>query len=485
MDPRPMNILILDDQLELADPVRRLARMHDWQPHFVGSLQELELAIHAQGRPALVLINQQPPLTAWELEQRLPRLNIDLPFVVLTEPGSESGLHQLPGVVCIERLTGAAETERQLAQALNRLGFQSDAIYPQGIIGQSKQLHEVLARVEKAAPGDANVCISGESGTGKELIARAIHMQSARADRPLVTLDCTAIPEALIESHLFGHVRGSFTGAVENRTGFFTLAHTGTLFIDEISELGLPLQAKLLRAIQTREFVKVGDSKPTRTDIRLITASNKDLRRAVQTGAFREDLYFRIAVVMIEVPPLRERQGDVPLLADHFIQKFAAAHGKAVPCLVPRALELLEAYDWPGNVRQLENCLEQAVVLCEENRIDVNALSLGDNTEQSRYAERLVFPPGLTLQELEQQYILQTLARMGQSRTRTAKLLGISLRNLQYKLRAYGQEHPKPWRSSPSGEQPETSSRCDGPLTPPGAARDGRLRASHHAHTIE
>src|SRR5438876_10260306 len=320
MELRPMNILILDDQLELADPARRLARLYEWQPHFVGSLQELEQAMHAHGRPALVLINQQPPLTAWELEQRLPRLDIDVPVVVLTAPDSESGLDQLTGVVCIERPKSAAETERQLEQVLKRLGFQSDALHPQGIIGDSKQLHEVLARVEKAAPGDANVCISGESGTGKELIARAIHMQSARVDRPLVTLDCTAIPEALIESHLFGHVRGSFTGAVENRSGFFTLAHTGTLFIDEISEIGLPLQAKLLRAIQTREFVKVGDSKPTRTDIRLITASNKDLRRAVREGTFREDLYYRIAVVMVEMPPLRDREGDIALLAEHSLQ---------------------------------------------------------------------------------------------------------------------------------------------------------------------
>src|SRR5216683_4620706 len=438
MDLKPVNILILDDQLKLADPVRRLARLHDWQPHFVGSLQELELAIHAQGLPALVVINQQPPLTSWELGQRLPRLNVDVPFVVLTAPGSESDLQQLPGVVCIERPMSEAETERQLAQALNRLGFQSDAIYPQGIIGNSKRLHEVLARVEKAAPGDANVCISGESGTGKELIARAIHMQSARADRPLVTLDCTAIPEALIESHLFGHVRGSFTGAVENRTGFFTLAHTGTLFIDEISEIGLPLQAKLLRAIQTREFVKVGDSKPTRTDIRLITASNKDLRRAVREGTFREDLYYRIAVVMIEMPPLRARQGDVALLAQHFVRKFAAAHGKPVPRLMPRALELLEAFDWPGNIRQLENCLEQAVVLCQGDRIDHGDLSLGADSQTDSEKERSgagrELPPGLTLQELEQRYILQTLVRMGQNRTRTAAALGISLRGLQYKL---------------------------------------------------
>jgi len=439
-----MNILILDDQLELADPVRRLARLHDWQPHFVGSLQELELAIHAQGRPALVVINQQPPLTAWELGQRLPRLNVDVPFVVLTAPGSESGLDHLPGVVCIERPMSGAETERQLAQALNRLGFQSDAIYPQGIIGNSKQLHEVLARVEKAAPGDANVCITGESGTGKELIARAIHMQSARVDRPLVTLDCTAIPEALIESHLFGHVRGSFTGAVENRTGFFTLAHTGTLFIDEISEIGLHLQAKLLRAIQTREFVKVGDSKPTRTDIRLITASNKDLRRAVREGTFREDLYYRIAVVMVEMPPLRDREGDIALLAEHFLRKFAAAHRKPVPRLLPRALELLETYDWPGNVRQLENCLEQAVVLCENDRIDVSDLLLGVDASKERSGKEAELPSGLTLQELEQLYILQTLARAGHNRTQTAKLLGISLRSLQYKLKSYRQDSLDP-----------------------------------------
>src|SRR6266699_327195 len=445
MELGPMNILILDDQLELADLVRRLARLYEWQPHFVGSLQELELALQAQGRPALVLINQRLPLTAWELEQCLPRLNVDVPFVVLTAQGSESGgLDQLSGVVCMERPMSAAETERQLAQVLDRLGFHSDAIYPQGIIGNSKQLHEVLARVEKAAPGDANVCISGESGTGEELMARGIHMQSARVDRPLVTLDCTAIPEALIESHLFGHVRGSFTGAVENRTGFFTLAHTGTLFIDEISEIGLPLQAKLLRAIQTREFVKVGDSKPTRTDIRLITASNKDLRRAVREGTFREAPYYRIAVVMVEMPPLRDREGDIALLAEHFLRKFAAAHRKPVPRLLPRALELLETYDWPGNVRQLENCLEQAVVLCENDRIDVSDLLLGVDASKERSGKEAELPFGLTLQELEQVYILQALARAGHNRTQTAKLLGISLRSLQYKLKSYRQDSLDP-----------------------------------------
>jgi len=439
VEAKSVHVLILDDQLELADPIRRLARLHGWQPHFVGSLQELELALHAHGSTALVLINQHPPLTSWELEQHLPRLKADMPVVVLSERGGHSGLGELPGVVCMERPMSVAETERRLAQVLRGLRLQNPVAHPHGIIGQSTQLHEVLARIEKAAPGDANVCISGESGTGKELIARAIHTLSARANRPLVTLDCTAIPEALIESHLFGHVRGSFTGAVENRTGFFTLAHTGTLFVDEISELSLPLQAKLLRAVQTREYVKVGDSKPTRTDIRLITASNKDLRRAVGEGTFREDLYYRIAVVMVEMPPLRDRQGDVALLAEHFVRKFAAAHRKPVPRLLPRALELLDSYDWPGNVRQLENCLEQAVVLCEDNRIDVRDLPLGVAAATERRGTDTEWPSGLTLQELEHRYIVQTLVRVGNNRTQAAKLLGISLRCLQYKLKAYHQ----------------------------------------------
>ena len=288
------------------------------------------------------------------------------------------------------------------------------------------------------AAGDANVCISGESGTGKELIARAIHEQSARGDRPLVTLDCTAIPEGLMESHLFGHVRGSFTGAVEHRTGFFALAHTGTLFIDEISELSMPLQAKLLRVIQTREFVKVGGSKPTRTDIRLITASNKDLRRAVREGQFREDLYYRIAVVMIEVPPLRARRGDIGLLVEHFLRKFAAAHHKRVPRLTGRATELLLGAEWPGNVRQLENCIEQAVVLSERDTIDVDVLPLAEaGGKRGVEASKPGLPAGLTLRDLEQQYILQTLDGVGGNRTQAARLLGISLRCLQYKLKAY------------------------------------------------
>jgi DNA-binding NtrC family response regulator len=440
-----VNVLVLDETLELSAPVRGLATLYGWEPHFVGSLHEMELAVRAHGRPALVIVNLQAPLTAWELGQRLRSLESDSPVVVLGPRGSADGSPPLPGVQWLERPAEEAELTAALGRVVSRLGLDGRRLGSggggagsHGLVGQSPQLGEVLGKIEKVAAGDANVCISGESGTGKELIARAIHEQSARGDRPLVTLDCTAIPEGLMESHLFGHVRGSFTGAVEHRTGFFALAHTGTLFIDEISELSMPLQAKLLRVIQTREFVKVGGSKPTRTDIRLITASNKDLRRAVREGQFREDLYYRIAVVMIEVPPLRARRGDIGLLVEHFVRKFAAAHHKRVPRLTGRAQELLLGAEWPGNVRQLENCIEQAVVLSEHDTIDVDVLPLAEaGGKRGVEAGKPGLPAGLTLRDLEQQYILQTLDGVGGNRTQAARLLGISLRCLQYKLKAY------------------------------------------------
>jgi DNA-binding NtrC family response regulator len=438
-----VNVLVLDETLELSAPVRGLATLYGWDPNFVGSLHELELAVRAHGRPGLVIINLQAPLTAWELGQRLRGLEGDSPVVVLGPRGSTDAPPQLPGVQWLERPAEEADLAAALGRVMSRLGLGGwgagvGSGTAHGLIGQSPQLGEVLGKIEKVAGGDANVCISGESGTGKELIARAIHAQSARGDRPLVTLDCTAIPEGLMESHLFGHVRGSFTGAVEHRTGFFALAHTGTLFIDEISELSMPLQAKLLRVIQTREFVKVGGSKPTRTDIRLITASNKDLRRAVREGQFREDLYYRIAVVMIEVPPLRARRGDIGLLVEHFLRKFAAAHHKRVPRLTGRAQELLLGAEWPGNVRQLENCIEQAVVLSERDTIDVDVLPLAEaGGKRGGEGGKPALPAGLTLRDLEQQYILQTLDGVGGNRTQAARLLGISLRCLQYKLKAY------------------------------------------------
>ena len=442
-----MKTLVLDESLEISPSIHRFLAARGAEGVFVCSAQELEMAEASQGPVGLRVVNLSPAITAWEVARHL-RASPARPTLVFfdpTAPGIEH-LAALPGVECLERPRSAGELESLLERVIGRstAGMPAIAGTPgravvSDIIGQSSQIRDVFAKIEKVAAGSANVCIVGESGTGKELIARAIHYNSDRRDRPLITLDCTAVPDGLMESHLFGHVRGSFTGAVENRDGVFSLAHTGTLFIDEISELSLPLQAKLLRVIQTREFLKVGGSKAIRTDIRLITASNKDLRRAVADGSFREDLYYRIAVVMIQTPPLRDRKGDVPVLVNHFLKKFGTAHRKRLRSVTPQAMELLTSYQWPGNIRQLENCIEQAVVLCESDVVDVGALWLGDTTTPRQADSSIRIRSGLTLRDVEQQYILRTLQETGGNRTRAARVLGISLRCLQYKLKAYAE----------------------------------------------
>jgi DNA-binding NtrC family response regulator len=316
-----------------------------------------------------------------------------------------------------------------------------------GLVGRSKQLLDVFSRIEKAAAGDANVCIYGESGTGKELIARAIHAISDRHNGPLVTFDCAAVPEGLAESQLFGHVRGAFTGAIEHREGVFAQADGGTLFIDELCELSMPLQAKLLRVVQGREFVKVGGTKPIRTNIRLVTATNKDPKKAADAGIFRPDLYYRVAVVMLKVPPLRERVEDIPLLVSHFLERYSAAYKKPIRGVQPSAMERMMTMPWPGNVRQLENFLAQAIVLVEGDTLTERDLFIDEGGSWiSAPAPSLQFEAGLPLREVERRHILRTLQRVHGNRTEAAKMLGISVRCLQYKLKAYAQsvESPAP-----------------------------------------
>jgi len=247
----------------------------------------------------------------------------------------------------------------------------------------------------------------------------------------------------LMESHLLGHVKGAFTGAVEQREGVFSLAHTGTLFIDELCELGAPLQSKLLRVIQNREFVRVGGSKPIRTDVRLITATNKDPKGEVERGTFREDLYYRIAVFMINVPPLRERREDIPLLVEHFLAKFARGYNKPLGDVESRALKRLTALPWPGNIRQLENFIEQAVVLAEGDVLTERDLFSHDPAAATPApALSGSYEPGLPLREVERRHILRTLQKVGGNRTEAARQLQISVRCLQYKLKEYQVEPP-------------------------------------------
>jgi two-component system NtrC family response regulator len=326
------------------------------------------------------------------------------------------------------------------------------------IVGESPRMGEIYTVIRKAASWDANVCIQGENGTGKELVARALHFSGPRRDNPFVTLDCSTIAEGLIESHLFGHVRGAFTGAVSSRQGVFAQAHTGTVFIDEITELAPHLQAKLLRVIQTGEFTMVGGTHPQRVNVRIITATNRDLRLAVAKGTFREDLYFRIAVVHIMLPPLRERREDVPLLVEHFLRSFPGSNPQNGRGLTSRAMAALVNYAWPGNIRQLKNWIEQALVLADGEPIDLQHFpSLTREASETLRGAAPIAPIGLRLEEVERLYVLETLRRAGGNRTKAARQLGISLRGLQYELRRYGSHSSEPDGSGGGGGLPPQS----------------------------
>ncbi|MBT8762856.1 sigma-54-dependent Fis family transcriptional regulator [Desulfohalobiaceae bacterium Ax17] len=310
------------------------------------------------------------------------------------------------------------------------------------IVGKSKAIREVLRMVERVAQTRSTVLITGESGTGKELIARAIHYSSQRKDAPFVSLNCMSLNPGVLESELFGHEKGSFTGAVARKKGRFELAHQGTLFLDEIGELSSDLQVKLLRVLQEKSFERVGGNEPIKVDIRLVAATNKDLRQAVAKGEFREDLFYRLNVVNIHLPPLRERREDIPLLVAHFLQKLAEENKTEIKSFTPEAMEYLTAYEWPGNVRQLENVVERCLVLSTSQNIDVDELPAEIRDEEAQFKSAVDFlPPKLnlaeTLEKIEAALIKRALVRSNFVQVKAAEQLGISKSLLQYKLKKY------------------------------------------------
>jgi two-component system response regulator AtoC len=328
------------------------------------------------------------------------------------------------------------------------------------LIGKSEPMLKVLEAIAKAAETDANVCISGETGTGKELVARAIHYSSHRAHRPMMVLDCTAVSEGLMESEMFGHVKGAFTSAVADRDGVFQLAHGGSLFLDEIGELGLPLQAKLLRVIQCREFRKVGGENLIKVDVRIITATHRNLAEMVGTGTFREDLFYRLEVLSIPMPSLRKRKEDIPLLVDHFIERFNRHNQKQIRGVDPKTMGALLRYDWPGNVRELENCIERAAVMADGPMISIEEpaqlLRLEGRVEQALADANEPSLP-LDFKEAEKLVMLRALRSVGGDKTRAAELLGISVRTLYYKLKELdGAEIPRPRRMALGQAKPSS-----------------------------
>jgi len=304
------------------------------------------------------------------------------------------------------------------------------------IIGKSQKIQEVFDTLKMVSPTDATILILGESGTGKELVADAIHQNSPRFGGPLVKVNCAALPESLLESELFGHEKGAFTGAASRREGRFKLADGGTLFLDEIGEMSLLLQTKLLRIIQTRSFERVGGTETLEVDVRLIVATNRDIEVEVKEGRFREDLYYRLNVIPINLPPLRDRREDIPLLAEHFLKEISERNRKDIRGFAPQSMDLLVRNRWKGNIRELENVVERAVIMSRSEFVQPGDLPA--HIQDSKASKPVGIAPGRPLSELEREAIVQTLQLTGGNRTEAARLLGISRRTLQYKLKEYG-----------------------------------------------
>jgi DNA-binding NtrC family response regulator len=304
------------------------------------------------------------------------------------------------------------------------------------LLGAHPLMQRLLDKVIAAATSRATVLIHGETGTGKELVASAVHTQSKRKSGPFVRLNCSALSEAVLESELFGHEKGAFTGAVTRRKGRFEQADGGTLFLDEVSGIPPPVQVKLLRFLQERQFERVGGNETLTVDTRIVAATNKDLRQLVDDGRFRQDLYYRLNVVRLDVPPLRVRPSDIPLLADHFVRRFAVENDKSIGGFTHQAMEALLTQPWPGNVRELQNAVEQAVVLCKGDRVEVDDLPLSRVSNDAESIRLLI--PGVTMAELERFAILRTLDAVGGSPSRAAAILGISRRTIQYRLQEWG-----------------------------------------------
>ncbi|HET6279227.1 MAG TPA: sigma-54 dependent transcriptional regulator [Candidatus Polarisedimenticolia bacterium] len=358
--------------------------------------------------------------------------------------GADDYLQKPVNLVELRKRVAAAVEKRRLAQEVERLRerLQEKFSFTQ-IIGASPGMQQVLRQMSLVAPTRSSVLIVGESGTGKELIANALHENSPRREERFQPINCAAIPPDLLESELFGHERGAFTGALQRKAGTFELADKGTLFLDEIGELPMALQAKLLRVLEERSFMRVGGTETIRVDVRIIAATNSDLELKVAEGRFRSDLYYRLKVVTIHIPPLRERPEDVPLLAHRFLENFKAENDRPGLTLEPQVIEVLQAGRWDGNVRELRNLIESLVVLAPPGKETIDLASLPDPYRAPSGAAgpaRVGIPgPARTMDEIEREAIMKTLEETGGNRTRAADILGIGLRTLQRKLREYGE----------------------------------------------
>jgi len=455
------SILVVDDEPNYLIILSELLRGEDFEV-FTAPNGEEGLAIVQEVDLDLVITDMQMPgMDGLELLDNIKKQNTHLPVIMITafaevekavsamQAGAYNYLSKpfsndelLINVnKAVHHYSLIQENSRLRKDMLSRTGFS-------GMVGKNKNMLQVYELIEKVAPTPSSVLISGESGTGKELVSKAIHFNSPRADKPFITVNCAALAENLLESELFGHEKGAFTGAIAMRKGRFELADGGTIFLDEIGEIPLALQAKLLRAIQEKSFERVGGSKTLRVDVRIISATNKELKDEVKKGSFREDLYYRLNVIHVGLPALRERQDDIPLLVEYFVKTVADRLDKTELAINKEAMRLLVSLPWEGNVRELENTIERAAILCDDNKItenDVQPESIGAFTMES-WGEDLdlsqIIPPGADLNEvlyaIEDKMLHQALDATGYVQARAAEKLGITKSLLQYKMKKYG-----------------------------------------------
>ncbi|WP_438004467.1 sigma-54 dependent transcriptional regulator [Sorangium sp. So ce321] len=442
-------VLVVDDEASARSGLEKLLRQEGYAVDAAGNgVEALEVA--AERPPDVVVTDlKMPKMDGVALLGKLREQDPTLPVLVVTAFGDVSSAVQAMRAGAEDYLTKPVDfdalllsIERALersalrveAENLRRQLREREGEGVEGLIGASPAMQKVYRMARQVAGARATVLITGESGTGKGELARAIHAKGPRARAPFVTLHCAALAESLLESELFGHERGAFTGADKRRIGRFEQANGGTLFLDEVGEIAPSTQVKLLRVLQERMFERVGGNDTVSVDVRLIAATNRDLTAAVQEGRFREDLYYRLNVVHIDMPPLRVRDADVLLLANHFLRRFAAENHRKIEGFTDEARAKLVAHRWPGNVRELENAIERAVVLCDDARIDAEHLPI-DAAPVAKGALRI---PGATMAEIERYAILSTLEATNGSTTRAAELLDISIRTIQYRLHEYG-----------------------------------------------
>ncbi len=343
-----------------------------------------------------------------------------------------------PHIDHIELVVRKALEHQRLKSENLVLRREIDGLYGlDNIVGKSTRMKEIFETILSVADSDATVFVQGPSGTGKEMIAKALHFNSSRRDKPFIKTNCAALPEGIMESELFGHEKGAFTGAIRSRKGRFEAAHGGTLLLDEVSEMSPALQAKLLRVLQEREFERVGDVQTIKVDVRIIATTNRDIKEAIAEGKFREDLYYRLNVIPIHVPPLRERKKDIPLLTAHFIEKYNEEHNRAIGGISDEAEQLLMRLDWHGNVRELENRVERAVIICKEKVLDTRHFLFEEDAFDSGADPAAAAETSRTLSEIEKFHILKTLRECDNNRTRAAEILDISVRTLRNKLNEY------------------------------------------------